>query len=70
MPTVVTGNGKAHLFFSLLTQSGSFAPQWKTSCFAQPFEMQTFCIFLPSAQGFSLLTLGFGCGNETKHRMH
>ena len=45
MTTVATRNGKPHLLFSLLTKSSSFPPKLNASCFAQPFEMQTFCIF-------------------------
>lgn len=45
MTTVATRNGKPHLLFSLLTKSSSFPPKLKASCFAQPFDMQTFCIF-------------------------
>lgn len=45
MTTVATRNGKPHLLFSLLTKSSSFPSKSKASCFAQPFEMQTFCIF-------------------------
>lgn len=43
--TVAKRNGKPHLLFSLLTKSSSFPPKLRASCFAQLFEMQTFCIF-------------------------